>query len=400
MCSLEMEGRDRVSKVFKYLRIKYKLKKVLGKIWYNKQCLSHNVVPNYALVKIKNNSIVAKKVKEQSEKLWVKLEIRSLYSLVNKYNKQLLSRHMELLEIYTHEEIEEIIYNFGKEYIENKMKKRSKVLEEKLNKLIKKKGKEKTNLIKYDYNKRVVNLTNVIFNDEEKELLGKGLKYAPPPTINQEETIIECETIIQKLKNEEDKKQIRGQISSLVNSIYVGERYNSNKDRRSKIVLSTLRKKVKENELITTKADKGNTMVILKNNEYISKTEKFIKEGPYKEVTSDHTSKFQARIKKLMKERNFINEYKKKSLIESNPSIPKFRSQVKLHKEGLPIRPIVSFINAPTYKISKEVSRILKEVYNFEVKYSILNNIELINELRNIEINGNMMLWSLDIKDM
>ena len=49
----------------------------------NKQCLANNVIPEYAQVKIKNENGVAKKVKQQSEKLWIKLEIRSLNSFKN-----------------------------------------------------------------------------------------------------------------------------------------------------------------------------------------------------------------------------------------------------------------------------------------------------------------------------
>ena len=53
----------------------------------------------------------------------------------------------------------------------------------------------------------MVNLTEVTFNTEETEMLAKGLKYASPPELNQEKTIIECESIIQKLGNENDKKE-------------------------------------------------------------------------------------------------------------------------------------------------------------------------------------------------
>lgn len=42
------------------------------------------------------------------------------------------------------------------------------------------------------------NVTNVNFNEEEKELLAKGLKYAPPPEMDQEKLFIECEAVIQK----------------------------------------------------------------------------------------------------------------------------------------------------------------------------------------------------------
>ena len=102
----------------------------------------------------------------------------------------------------------------------------------------------------------------------------------------------------------------------------------------------------------------------------------------------------------MMKQLTFIEENKKKYLLESNPTAQTFKSQVKIHKEGKPIRPIVSFINAPIYKLSKEVSRVLKEKYEFGTKYNIENNVKLIEKLENIRINVNTKLISLDVKDM
>ena len=61
---------------------------------------------------------------------------------------------------------------------------------DKLNKLIRKNEVKKEHLSKNNYEKRVINLTEVNFNTEEKEMLAKRLKYAPPPELNQEKTII------------------------------------------------------------------------------------------------------------------------------------------------------------------------------------------------------------------
>ena len=60
---------------------------------------------------------------------------------------------MELLEICSYKEIEEIIYNFGTTYIENKLKKKNGKLTEKLNKLIRIKEGNKDRKVKFDYNK-------------------------------------------------------------------------------------------------------------------------------------------------------------------------------------------------------------------------------------------------------
>ena len=61
-----------------------------------------------------------------------------------------------------------------------------------------------------------------------------------------------------------------------------------------------------------------------------------------------------------------------KYLVESNPTAPTFKCQVKLHKEETPINKlIISFINTPLYNLSKEVSRMLKNKCEFGIKYKV-----------------------------
>ena len=34
----------------------------------------------------------------------------------------------------------------------------------------------------------------------------------------------------------------------------------------------------------------------------------------------------------------------------------------KIHKEGFPLRPVVSFVNSPTYNVSRSLARVLSPV--------------------------------------
>ena len=59
--------------------------------------------------------------------------------------------------------------------------------------------------------------------------------------------------------------------------------------------------------------------------------EEFIKVGPNTEIKSDYTNKYQAQIKKVLKQVTFLTERQKKLFTEFNPEAPRFKSQVKLH---------------------------------------------------------------------
>ena len=73
----------------------------------------------------------------------------------------------------------------GLGYVEKKLENKNKKMVDKLNKLIRKKEVKKEHLSKNNYEKRVINLTEVNFNTEEKEMLANGLKYGPPQELNQ-----------------------------------------------------------------------------------------------------------------------------------------------------------------------------------------------------------------------
>ena len=56
--------------------------------------------------------------------------------------------------------------------------------------------------------------------------------------------------------------------------------------------------------------------------------------------------------------------------------IPRFYGLPKIHKVSVPLRPIVSFINLPTYNLSKFLSRILSSLS--VNRYSVRNSKELL----------------------
>ena len=96
-------------------------------------------------------------------------------------------------------------------------------MEERLNKKLKKliegtrnKNKEKGKEKEIKFAEKLLNLTETKFTENEHKLLGKSLKYATKTNIDKENTIIECEEIIDKIKNEETKKQLRSEVKEIV----------------------------------------------------------------------------------------------------------------------------------------------------------------------------------------
>ena len=92
-----------------------------------------------------------------------------------------------------------------------------------------------------------------------------------------------------------------------------------------------------------TKADKGKTIVIIDNIEYNKKTLEFINNNSILKLNKDPTNNFQKKIIETLKQcQLIINKNQIKHLIQRKPQAPTLKAQIKLHKIGTPIRPIVN----------------------------------------------------------
>ena len=78
---------------------------------------------------------------------------------------------------------------------------------------------------------------------------------------------------------------------------------------------------------------------------------------------------------------------------------PKFYGLIKLHKNTIALRPIVSTINSPVSKISGILCFVLQQSCPLP-KSNVLNSIELKNELKNLFIPDNFFILSLDVTSL
>lgn len=78
---------------------------------------------------------------------------------------------------------------------------------------------------------------------------------------------------------------------------------------------------------------------------------------------------------------------------------PRIYGLPKIHKEGNPLRPICSSINAPGYTLCKFVSNILKGI-NSNSKYNVRDAIYFKNRIKNIEIEEDEIMVSFDVVNL
>lgn len=125
-----------------------------------------------------------------------------------------------------------------------------------------------------------------------------------------------------------------------------------------------------------------------------------INECNYKQVSRNP-------LKKMVRESDQMRQQIKKvfgdrvcrNLIVSNPVLPKLYALPKTHKPGKKMRPIVSNVNAPTYKIAKWLVKELNKLPRIKSR-SVKNSFEFIEKIKDILIAIDEIMISFDVSSL
>ena len=231
-------------------------------------------------------------------------------------------------------------------------------------------------------------------------LLHKGLKYNTHAKKKDwiQTLALEAETAITQLPpNERDT--YRNMVAKRID-ILQKQNPTHNTHPEAKLVHS-IQKKLKEHDATITKADKGNTVVILPTHQYDTKLQDFIHNNDLHIQTTDPTKMFQTQVRNTIKRSPIlIPKDHRWKYINMNPSAPSIKGLIKLHKPDQPIRPVVNWRSAPAYKLSKlftDKTNILAPLPN---SLNIKNTHELLKNLKDTPILPHYNLASLDITNL
>ncbi|KAL5266240.1 hypothetical protein ACHWQZ_G003605 [Mnemiopsis leidyi] len=121
--------------------------------------------------------------------------------------------------------------------------------------------------------------------------------------------------------------------------------------------------KSKKSELRFLPADKGNATMVLTHNQYLDKVNEHLSSGSYtllpNDPTQSITNKLYRVLKKLRDEHKITPDMFTK-MRNLHPRWPQLYGQPKIHKQGAPIRPVVSFYNTPLQALHKVLATYLK----------------------------------------
>jgi hypothetical protein len=316
----------------KYKNIKRKLLTCNADIYFNKSCLEQKVTPKYANINIKTSkySEAAKRTETQTRILRIKNEIKMLYKKKTILNKTLYTLHIK--NANTCRNTWDIIAQNIDNTLENLMKIKYNNINKKLEKL---KGNNIGNKQQHNHTfyQRVYNLSNTTFTNDEIALLSKGLKYNLHYKPKQwlKTLAIEADTAINLIAPHE-QAYIRQTIANKLKILMNNERQTQSTKQESveKKLIRKIRSKLKQNNLIVTKADKGNTLVIMQQNDYHQKVDEFITQNQFVKIEDNYTKKQQNTIKTTINQcKTIIKQNEKLRYQNMNPGTPHIHGTIK-----------------------------------------------------------------------
>ena len=159
-------------------------------------------------------------------------------------------------------------------------------------------------------------------------------------------------------------------------------------------------KKDKERVILT--ADKGVALVVMKKEDYIKKSEELLNTSTYKKIAEDPTSKQKTRlisILKNIKAEGGLKEENYRKMYPTGAVSPKYYGLPKIHKPGIPLRPIISSTGTVTYNTAKELAKILKPLVGLP-SHHVHNTKDFIDHIKEVRLRPGECIISYHVTSL
>ena len=240
----------------------------------------------------------------------------------------------------------------------------------------------------------VRNLSSTPLTEAQTKVLAHGPNFTVVPRCPPiGEYIVVIEHACNQLQQGK-AEELRGEVKSTLKKIQASKHTITGEERKA---IDELRK---DKTRIILTAYKGVSMVVMDRDDYNRKAEDILHQPAYKPIHNDPTNNYKNKLISLLesiKTEGGINESTYKRLYPTGAGSTKFYGLPKVHKEGTPLRPIVSSIGAVTHTTSKELSMILKPLV-VKSPHHIHNNQDFIEHLKGIQLGPDEIMVSYDVK--
>ena len=152
-------------------------------------------------------------------------------------------------------------------------------------------------------------------------------------------------------------------------------------------------KSLKQDESIAIlPADKGNATVVLDRMEYDDKLRSLLGDGDtYRKIPRNPTARMETKVTRMVKDladKGYITDRQRVQLAPQYSTSPQISGLPKIHKESVPLRPIISTTASPTYRVAKELARILSPLVSHTESF-VKNSSHFVQGLGRLSLGKN-----------
>ncbi|CAF3419973.1 unnamed protein product [Rotaria socialis] len=153
-------------------------------------------------------------------------------------------------------------------------------------------------------------------------------------------------------------------------------------------------------QIIISRADKGNAIVVMDKKDCIEKTNNILQLKQFQHTTRSLQKEKEEEMNKYLRElykENTITKELFYSIRSTCSSIACMYGQPKIHKNGYPLRPIISSIGSYNYELSKYLAGLIKANRENKSFSYIKDSFDLVKQIREITNVQQQVMCSFDV---
>ena len=245
-----------------------------------------------------------------------------------------------------------------------------------------------------DKSKVVVNLSKRNISPSEEDVLSLGLNYAIAPSKLPTAEMIAITEVTARHLDTNTAQKLREGVARVLTS---AKPPKPNLTYSQRAALRDLRN---DNSIVILPADKGNATVVMDRSTYSDKMNALLKdEGTYLCISRNPTTRVEKQVSEALRslhQKNVITDSTYKRLNPQYSYPPQMYGLPKIHKEDIPMRPIVAAIGSPTHELAKELTRILSPLVGKTSSF-VKNSTDFAKTIRQLRVDEKDMFVSFDV---
>ena len=157
----------------------------------------------------------------------------------------------------------------------------------------------------------------------------------------------------------------------------------------------------KDRDIHVTKADKASVIVLLDRTDYVNKMYTLLNDvDTYERLISDPLERINAHFHKKIRDLFGKNQTMIDKFRSMNAKLPYLYGTVKTHKDGYPMRPIISTVGTVSYELSKYLVHLLQPLVGTISNSHVHNSTQFVDMLQRCIPAPDDVMVSFDVKSL